>query len=110
MAAEGIRVNAVRPGLIDTEIHASGGEPGRIERLKGGIPLGRGGTAEEVARAILWLASDEASYSTGTFIDVSGGRCYASQAAWLNDTCNSRSMVSQSLSRRIRANSSTASG
>ncbi|HFH4498432.1 SDR family oxidoreductase [Pseudomonas aeruginosa] len=54
--------------------HASGGEPGRIERLKGGIPLGRGGTAEEVARAILWLASDEASYSTGTFIDVSGGR------------------------------------
>ncbi|MBF3344488.1 SDR family oxidoreductase [Pseudomonas aeruginosa] len=74
VAAEGIRVNAVRPGLIDTEIHASGGEPGRIERLKGGIPLGRGGTAEEVARAILWLASDEASYSTGTFIDVSGGR------------------------------------
>ncbi|HEN8644036.1 TPA: SDR family oxidoreductase [Pseudomonas aeruginosa] len=74
VAAEGIRVNAVRPGLIDTEIHTSGGEPGRIERLKGGIPLGRGGTAEEVARAILWLASDEASYSTGTFIDVSGGR------------------------------------
>lgn len=74
VAAEGIRVNAVRPGLIDTEIHASGGEPGRVERLKNGIPLGRGGEAEEVARAILWLASDEASYSTGTFIDVSGGR------------------------------------
>ncbi|AVK05825.1 MULTISPECIES: SDR family oxidoreductase [Pseudomonas aeruginosa group] len=74
VAAEGIRVNAVRPGLIDTEIHASGGEPGRVERLKSGIPLGRGGEAEEVARAILWLASDEASYSTGTFIDVSGGR------------------------------------
>ncbi|HCD9748103.1 SDR family oxidoreductase [Pseudomonas aeruginosa] len=74
VAAEGIRVNAVRPGLIDTEIHASGGEPGRVERLKSGIPLGRGGESEEVARAILWLASDEASYSTGTFIDVSGGR------------------------------------
>ncbi|KSR48717.1 SDR family oxidoreductase [Pseudomonas aeruginosa] len=74
VAAEGIRVNAMRPGLIDTEIHASGGEPGRVERLKSGIPLGRGGEAEEVARAILWLASDEASYSTGTFIDVSGGR------------------------------------
>ncbi|SDI00752.1 NAD(P)-dependent dehydrogenase, short-chain alcohol dehydrogenase family [Pseudomonas delhiensis] len=74
VAAEGIRVNAVRPGLIDTEIHASGGEPGRVERLKSAIPLGRGGQAEEVARAILFLAGDESSYSTGTFVDVSGGR------------------------------------
>lgn len=74
VAAEGIRVNAVRPGLIDTEIHASGGEPGRVERLKSAIPLGRGGEPEEVARAILFLAGEESSYSTGTFIDVSGGR------------------------------------
>jgi NAD(P)-dependent dehydrogenase (short-subunit alcohol dehydrogenase family) len=70
----GIRVNAVRPGLIHTDMHASGGEPGRIERLKGSVPMQRGGTAEEVATAILWLLSDEASYTTGTFIDVSGGR------------------------------------
>lgn len=74
LAADGIRVNAVRPGLIDTDIHASGGEPGRIERLKGSVPLQRGGTAAEVAEAILWLASDHASYCTGSFIDVSGGR------------------------------------
>ena len=74
VAAEGIRVNAVRPGVIYTEIHASGGEPGRVDRVKGAVPMQRGGTAEEVARAILWLASDEASYSTGAFIDVSGGR------------------------------------
>lgn len=74
VAGEGIRVNAVRPGLIRTEIHASGGEPGRVERLQSAIPLGRGGEAEEVARAILFLASDESSYSTGSFIDVSGGR------------------------------------
>lgn len=74
VAAEGIRVNAVRPGLIRTDIHASGGEPGRVERLQSAIPLGRGGEAEEVARAILFLASDESSYSTGGFIDVSGGR------------------------------------
>jgi NAD(P)-dependent dehydrogenase (short-subunit alcohol dehydrogenase family) len=74
VAAEGIRVNAVRPGLIDTEMHASGGEPGRIERLKGSVPLQRGGMPSEVAQAILWLASDEASYTTGSFIDVSGGR------------------------------------
>ncbi|WP_448682071.1 SDR family oxidoreductase [Pseudomonas nicosulfuronedens] len=74
VAAEGIRVNAVRPGLIRTEIHASGGEPGRVERLQSAIPLGRGGEAEEVARAILFLASDESSYSTGSFVDVSGGR------------------------------------
>ncbi|MCP1624626.1 SDR family oxidoreductase [Pseudomonas nitroreducens] len=74
VAADGIRVNAVRPGLIRTEIHASGGEPGRVERLQSAIPLGRGGEAEEVARAILFLASDESSYSTGGFVDVSGGR------------------------------------
>ncbi|MFL6620891.1 MAG: SDR family oxidoreductase [Povalibacter sp.] len=74
VAAEGIRVNAVRPGLIHTEMHASGGEAGRIERLKDSVPLKRGGRPEEVAHAILWLASDEASYTTGTFIDVSGGR------------------------------------
>ncbi|MFV3368064.1 SDR family oxidoreductase [Pseudomonas sp. NY15435] len=74
VASEGIRVNAVRPGLIRTEIHASGGEPGRVERLQSAIPLGRGGEAEEVARAILFLASDESSYSTGSFVDVSGGR------------------------------------
>ncbi|MDF3867048.1 SDR family oxidoreductase [Pseudomonas denitrificans (nom. rej.)] len=74
VAAEGIRVNAVRPGLIRTEIHASGGEPGRVERLRSAIPLGRGGEAEEVARAILFLASDDSSYSTGSFVDVSGGR------------------------------------
>ena len=74
VVAEGIRVNAVRPGLIHTDIHASGGEPGRIDRLKGSIPMKRGGEPIEVARAILWLLSDEASYSTGTFIDVTGGR------------------------------------
>ena len=74
VAEEGIRVNAVRPGVIHTEIHASGGEPGRVERVKAAVPMRRGGDPEEVARAILWLASGEASYSTGTVIDVSGGR------------------------------------
>ena len=74
VADEGIRVNAVRPGLIHTDIHASGGDPGRVDRLKGSLPMKRGGCAEEVARAILWLLSDEASYTTGTFIEVSGGR------------------------------------
>jgi NAD(P)-dependent dehydrogenase (short-subunit alcohol dehydrogenase family) len=74
VAAMGIRVNAVRPGLIDTDMHASGGEPGRIERLKSSVPMQRGGTPEEVAHAILWLASDEAAYVTGSFIDISGGR------------------------------------
>jgi NAD(P)-dependent dehydrogenase (short-subunit alcohol dehydrogenase family) len=74
VAEEGIRVNAVRPGVIYTEIHASGGEAGRVERVKNAVPMKRGGQPEEVARAILWLLSDEASYSTGTFIDVSGGR------------------------------------
>lgn len=74
VAREGVRVNAVRPGLIYTDIHADGGEPGRVDRLKAGVPMGRGGTAEEVANAILWLLSDEASFATGTFIDVTGGR------------------------------------
>jgi NAD(P)-dependent dehydrogenase (short-subunit alcohol dehydrogenase family) len=74
VAAEGIRVNAVRPGVIQTDIHASGGEPGRVDRVKAALPLKRGGDPIEVARAILWLLSDEASYCTGTFIDVSGGR------------------------------------
>lgn len=74
VAQEGIRVNGVRPGLIDTEMHASGGEPGRIARLQSSVPLGRGGAAAEVARAVLWLVSEEASYTTGSFIDVSGGR------------------------------------
>lgn len=74
VAGQGIRVNAVRPGLIDTGIHAAGGEPGRIGRLQGSVPMQRGGTAEEVGRAILWLLSDESSYTTGALIDVSGGR------------------------------------
>jgi NAD(P)-dependent dehydrogenase (short-subunit alcohol dehydrogenase family) len=74
VAAEGIRVNGVRAGIIDTEIHASGGEPRRVDRLGPRLPMKRSGHAIEVARAILWLLSDEASYSTGTFIDVGGGR------------------------------------
>jgi NAD(P)-dependent dehydrogenase (short-subunit alcohol dehydrogenase family) len=74
LAGEGIRVNAVRPGIIDTDFHALGGEPGRAQRLAASIPMPRPGTAEEVARAILWLLSDEASYTTGTTIDVTGGR------------------------------------
>lgn len=74
VAAEGIRVNAVRPGLIYTDIHASGGEPGRVERLKEGVPMQRGGEADEVARVILWLASDESSYTTGSLVECSGGR------------------------------------
>ena len=74
VASEGIRVNAVRPGVIHTEIHASGGEPGRVERVKAAVPMQRGGEAEEVARAILWLLSDGASYSTGALLDVTGGR------------------------------------
>jgi NAD(P)-dependent dehydrogenase (short-subunit alcohol dehydrogenase family) len=74
VAEEQIRVNAVRPGVIRTEIHASGGEPGRVDRVKSAIPMKRGGEAEEVARAILWLLSDEASYTTGALIEVSGGR------------------------------------
>jgi len=74
VAEEGIRVNAVRAGHIYTDIHASGGEPSRVDRLKDSIPMKRGGDPAEVARAILWLLSDEASYVTGTFLDVTGGR------------------------------------
>ena len=74
VAGEGIRVNGVRAGIIYTDIHADGGEPGRVDRLGPTLPMQRGGHAIEVARAILWLASEEASYSTGTFIDVAGGR------------------------------------
>ena len=74
VAAENIRVNSVRPGLIRTEMHASGGEPQRVDRLQSSVPMERGGEPIEVAKAALWLLSDEASYTTGTFIDVSGGR------------------------------------
>ncbi|EIK53729.1 short chain dehydrogenase [Stutzerimonas stutzeri TS44] len=74
VGGEGIRVNAVRPGIIHTDIHASGGEPDRIERVKTSVPLGRGGDAREVAEAILWLASEGASYTSGALLDVSGGR------------------------------------
>ncbi len=74
VAAEGIRVNAVSAGIIYTDIHARGGEPGRVDRIKDTIPMKRGGTAEEVAQAVLWLLSDQASYTTGATIAVSGGR------------------------------------
>lgn len=74
VAGEAIRVNAVRPGLIYTDIHASGGDPGRVDRVKSAVPMQRGGSAEEVANTILWLLSDEASYVTGAVLDVSGGR------------------------------------
>jgi NAD(P)-dependent dehydrogenase (short-subunit alcohol dehydrogenase family) len=74
VAEEGIRVNAVRPGVIYTEMHASGGEPLRVDRVKAHVPMKRGGNADEVARAILWLLSDAASYTTGAFVDVTGGR------------------------------------
>jgi len=74
VGAEGIRVNAVRPGIIRTEIHASSGDPARLERIGASAPLGRPGEAEEVARTILWLLSDEASYLSGALVDVSGGR------------------------------------
>jgi NAD(P)-dependent dehydrogenase (short-subunit alcohol dehydrogenase family) len=74
VASEGIRVNAVSPGLIDTDLHAAAGAPDRAKRLAPGIPLGRPGAAEEVARAVLWLASASASYVTGAILPVSGGR------------------------------------
>lgn len=74
VAAEGIRVNAVRPGLIETDIHASGGLPNRVKDLQHLVPAQRGGSAEEVAEAIVWLLSDSASYTTMSFLDVSGGR------------------------------------
>lgn len=73
VASEGIRVNAVRAGYIYTDMHASGGEPNRVDRVKDTVPMKRGGRAEEVARAILWLLSDEASFTTGGFVDVTGG-------------------------------------
>jgi NAD(P)-dependent dehydrogenase (short-subunit alcohol dehydrogenase family) len=74
VAAEGVRVNAVRPGLIETEIHASGGLPNRVKELQHLVPAQRGGTAEEVAQGIVWMLSDAASYTTMSFLDISGGR------------------------------------
>ncbi len=73
-AAQGVRVNAVAPGLIDTELHAAAGFPDRVARMAGGVPMARGGSAEEVAEAVLWLLSDAASYVTGASLPVSGGR------------------------------------
>jgi NAD(P)-dependent dehydrogenase (short-subunit alcohol dehydrogenase family) len=74
VAEEGIRVNSVRAGHIYTELHASGGEPNRVERVKDQVPMKRGGSPDEIAMAILWLLSDEASYTTGSFLDVAGGK------------------------------------
>ncbi|MFT5114766.1 MAG: NAD(P)-dependent dehydrogenase (short-subunit alcohol dehydrogenase family) [Parasphingorhabdus sp.] len=74
VGGEGIRVNAVRPGLIETDIHAASGEPGRVDRLKVGVPMQRGGSAEEVAESIVWLLSEQSSYVNGAFLDVTGGR------------------------------------
>ncbi|MCZ7833445.1 SDR family oxidoreductase [Atlantibacter hermannii] len=74
VAAQGIRVNGVRPGFIYTDMHASGGEPGRVDRVAPAIPMRRGGQPEEVAQAIAWLVSDNASYVTGSFIDLAGGK------------------------------------
>jgi NAD(P)-dependent dehydrogenase (short-subunit alcohol dehydrogenase family) len=74
LGKQGVRVNAVRPGLIETGIHASGGEPGRAQRIGATTPMGRPGRAEEVAEAIVWFLSDAASYATGAILDVAGGR------------------------------------
>ena len=74
VAEEGIRVNAVRPGFVYTQIHASGGEPNRVDRVKAQVPMKRGGTVDEVAAAILWLLSEEASFTTGAILDVTGGK------------------------------------
>ncbi len=87
VATEGIRVNAVRPGIIYTDIHASGGEPDRVERVKDIVPMKRGGDAEEVATAILWLLSDEASYVTGDIVDVCGGTLIAPARARGSNAC-----------------------
>src|SRR5690349_16352244 len=73
VAEEGIRVNAVRPGFIYTEMHAAGGEPGRVDRVKAFVPMKRGGRPEEVAEAIVWLLSERSSFTTGAFVDVTGG-------------------------------------
>lgn len=74
LAEQDIRVNAVRPGVIYTDIHASGGEPGRVDRVKSNVPMQRGGQPEEIADSVMWLLSDKASYVTGVLLDVSGGR------------------------------------
>jgi len=74
VAGEGVRVNAVRPGIIDTEIHAAAGDPDRIARIGASLPMGRAGTAEEVANSVLWLLSPQASYVTGASISIGGGR------------------------------------
>ena len=74
VATEGIRVNAVAPGLVETGLHAANGEPGRIARLSPSIPMQRAGTPEEIAQGVLWLLSDEASYVTGTILEIGGGR------------------------------------
>jgi NAD(P)-dependent dehydrogenase (short-subunit alcohol dehydrogenase family) len=74
VAGEGVRVNVVRPGIIETEIHTSGGQPDRVTRLAPTVPLGRAGTAEEVAAAVLWLLGDASGYCTGSILDVAGGR------------------------------------
>ena len=74
LAAEGIRVNSVRPGFIYTDMHADGGEAGRVDRIKTSLPMQRGGTSEEVAESIAWLLSDKSSYVTGSFIEAAGGR------------------------------------
>jgi len=74
VATEGIRVNAVAPGLIDTGLHAANGEPGRLQRLMGSIPMGRAGSAAEVAEGVLWLLSAAASYATGAILEMGGGR------------------------------------
>ncbi len=74
LAADGIRVNAVRPGMVYTDIHASGGDPDRVDKVKEGIPMQRGGEPVEIARAVLWILSEEASYCTGSILDVSGGK------------------------------------
>ena len=74
VADEGVRVNVVRPGVIDTDIHATGGQPDRVERLTPLLPIGRAGRADEIAAAVVWLLGDEASYCTGSILDVAGGR------------------------------------